>query len=185
MFLNSVPLSNKMYLGHMCTGRYLLMKVETLVSADLSGIGNASCHPVKWSMMVRICLFPDVDVSHSAIRSIANFQMVCWEPLSPEEGNFEFWLFPCGIVCSWLYISKNLCSFPSSSIDILSSSRCGCFFDVLTCHGLPLKLCTSKIWVWQEHEMSDLNLWHVCIGVLWHGWRVLYHVDGLSYWIKV
>ena len=55
----------------MCTGRYLLMKVETIVSADLFGIGNASGHPVKWSMMVRICLFPDVDISHSVIRSIA------------------------------------------------------------------------------------------------------------------
>ena len=64
LFLNSVPLSDKMYWGHMCTGRYLLMKVETIVSADLSGVGKASGHPVKWSMMVMICLFPDVDVSH-------------------------------------------------------------------------------------------------------------------------
>ena len=55
----------------MYTGRYLLMKVETIVSADLSGIGNASGHPVKWSIMVRMCLFPDVDVSHSVTRSIA------------------------------------------------------------------------------------------------------------------
>ena len=71
LFLNSVPLSDKMYLGHMCTGRYLFMKVETIVSADLSGIGNASGYPVKWSMMVRMCLLPDADVSHSVIRSIA------------------------------------------------------------------------------------------------------------------
>ena len=55
----------------MYTGKYLLMKVETIVSADLSGLGNASGHSVKWSMMVRICLFPDVDVSHSVTRSIA------------------------------------------------------------------------------------------------------------------
>ena len=67
LFLNSLPLSEKMYLGHMCTGRYLLMKVETIVS----GIGNASGYPVKWSIMVRMCLFPDVDVSHSVTRSIA------------------------------------------------------------------------------------------------------------------
>ena len=71
LFLNSVPLSDKMYFGHIWTGRYLLMKVETIVSADLSGIGNASGHPVKWSIMVRMCLFPDVDVSHSVTRSIA------------------------------------------------------------------------------------------------------------------
>ena len=55
----------------MCTGRYLLMKVETIVSADLSGIENASGHLVKWSMMGKICLFPNVDVSHSVTRSIA------------------------------------------------------------------------------------------------------------------
>ena len=60
LFLNSVPLSYKIYLGHMCTGRYLLMKVETIVSADLSSMGNASGHPVKWSMIVSICLFLDV-----------------------------------------------------------------------------------------------------------------------------
>ena len=28
----------------MCTGRYSLINVETTVSADLSGIGNASDH---------------------------------------------------------------------------------------------------------------------------------------------
>ena len=73
VFLNSMPLSDKMYLGHMCTGRYLLMKVETIVSTDLSGIGNASGYPVKWSMVVSMCLFPDVEVSHSVTRSIAIF----------------------------------------------------------------------------------------------------------------
>ena len=55
----------------MCTGRYLLMKVETIVSAHLSSIGNASGYPVKWSIIVRMCLFPDIEVSHSVTRSIA------------------------------------------------------------------------------------------------------------------
>ena len=71
VFLNSVPLSDKIYLGHMCISRYLLMKVSIIVSADLSGIGNVSGHPVKWSMMVSICLFPDVEVFQSVTRSIA------------------------------------------------------------------------------------------------------------------
>ena len=70
LFLNSVPLSDKMYCGHMCTGRYSLINVETIVSVDLSGMGNASGHPVRWSIMVKMCLFPDVDVSHSVTRSI-------------------------------------------------------------------------------------------------------------------
>ena len=52
-------------------GRYWFMKVETIVSADLFGMGNASGHPVRWSIIVRICIFPEVDVSHSATKSIA------------------------------------------------------------------------------------------------------------------
>ena len=59
-----------MYCGHMCSGKYILINVETIVSADLSGIGKASCHPVRWSIIVKMCLFPDVDVSHSVMRSI-------------------------------------------------------------------------------------------------------------------
>ena len=46
------------------------MKVDTLVLADLSGIGNASGHPVRWSMMVRMCLLPELEVSHSVTKSI-------------------------------------------------------------------------------------------------------------------
>ena len=70
LFLNSVPLSDKMYHGHICTGRYLFIKVETIVSAVLSGMGYASGHPVRWSFIVKMCLFPDVDVSHSVTRLI-------------------------------------------------------------------------------------------------------------------
>ena len=47
------------------------MNVDTIVSADLSGMGKASGHPVRWSMMVRICLLPEVEVSHSVIKSLA------------------------------------------------------------------------------------------------------------------
>ena len=52
LFLNSVPLSHRMYLGHMCTCKYSMINVATIGSADLSGIGNASGHPVKWSIIV-------------------------------------------------------------------------------------------------------------------------------------
>ena len=47
LFLNSVPLSDRMYLGHMCTGKYWLIRVATMVSVDLSGMGKASGHPVR------------------------------------------------------------------------------------------------------------------------------------------
>ena len=44
LFLNSVPLSDRM---HMHTGRYSLINVATMVSADLSGMETASGHLVK------------------------------------------------------------------------------------------------------------------------------------------
>ena len=71
LFFISVPLSDKIYHGHMCTGKYSLINVETIVSADLSEIGNVSGYPVRWSMTVNMCLLPDVDVSHLLTRSIA------------------------------------------------------------------------------------------------------------------
>ena len=40
----------------MCTSKYSLIDVETIGSADLSGIGNASGHPVRWSMIVNMYL---------------------------------------------------------------------------------------------------------------------------------
>ena len=55
----------------MCTGKYLLIRVATMASADLSGIGNASGHPVRWSIIVRMCLLPDVEVLQSVTKSMA------------------------------------------------------------------------------------------------------------------
>ena len=71
LFLNSVPLSDQMYHGHICTGRYSFIRVETIVSAVLSGVRYVSGHPVRWSIMVKMCLFPDVDVLHSVMRLMA------------------------------------------------------------------------------------------------------------------
>ena len=47
LFLNSMPLLDRMYLGHMCTGKYWFIRVATMVSADLSGMGKASGQPVR------------------------------------------------------------------------------------------------------------------------------------------
>ena len=47
MVFDYVPLSDGIYLGHIQTGKYWLMKVDTMVSADLSGMGKASGHPVR------------------------------------------------------------------------------------------------------------------------------------------
>ena len=42
-----------------------------MVSADLSSIGKASSHPVRWSVIVRMCLLPHVDISNSVTKLIA------------------------------------------------------------------------------------------------------------------
>ena len=47
------------------------MNVDTMVSADLSGTGKPSSHPMRRSVMVRICLLPEVEVSHSVTKSMA------------------------------------------------------------------------------------------------------------------
>ena len=47
LFLNSLLLSDRIYLGHMWTGKYRLIKVDTMVSVDLSGIGKASGQPMR------------------------------------------------------------------------------------------------------------------------------------------
>ena len=42
-----------------------------MVSMNLSSIGKASSHPVRWSIIVRMCLLSDVDISHSITKSMA------------------------------------------------------------------------------------------------------------------
>ena len=54
--------------------------------------------------MVRICLLPEVEVSHSLTKSMAIYQMVILVYVSFAKGNIEPWLFICGIVYRWLYI---------------------------------------------------------------------------------
>ena len=88
----------------MCTGKYWLINVETIVSADLSGIGNASGHPVRWSMIVNMCLLPDVDVSHLVTRSIAILLNGLVFP-SSVKGNVELLPFLFGKGHSLQYIS--------------------------------------------------------------------------------
>ena len=60
-----------MYLGHMCPGKYWLIRVVNMASVDLSGMGKASGHPVRRSIMVRMSLLPEVEVSQSVMKSIA------------------------------------------------------------------------------------------------------------------
>ena len=55
----------------MCTGKYLLIRVVTMVFPDLSGIGKAFGQPVRWSIIVRMCLLPDVEVLQLVTRSMA------------------------------------------------------------------------------------------------------------------
>ena len=95
-----------------------------------------------------MCLFPDVDVSHSVTRSIAKkfYQKVCWGFPSFEEDNAESWPSLCDKVCSLQYISEYSCSYLSSNIVFLLGCVYGSSLDVLACHGLPLELYISKTW---------------------------------------
>ena len=42
-----MPLTDNMYLGHIWTGRLWFMNVDTMVSADVSGMEKASDYPVR------------------------------------------------------------------------------------------------------------------------------------------
>ena len=57
------------------------------------------------AIMVKMCLLPDVNVSHSVMRSIALYQMAYMVFPSSAKGNTEFWLSPCGKMCNLQYIS--------------------------------------------------------------------------------
>ena len=46
------------------------MKMLTIVSAFLFGMGKASINPIKWSMTVRMCWFPDVETFSSVTKSM-------------------------------------------------------------------------------------------------------------------
>ena len=74
--MNSVLLSDRMYLGHICTGKYSLIRVVTMVSADLSGIGKASGHPVRWSIIVKMRVLPDVEVLYQMIHLVSQSSVV-------------------------------------------------------------------------------------------------------------
>ena len=70
LFLNSILLSKKMYHGHMCTGKYSFIIVRTIASLVLSGIGKTSGHPVRSSIIVKMCLLPDVEVSMLTVAGV-------------------------------------------------------------------------------------------------------------------
>ena len=42
-----------------------------MVSTDLSSIGKASGHPVRWSLIMKMSILPDVDISHSITKLMA------------------------------------------------------------------------------------------------------------------
>ena len=57
-------------------------------------MGNASGLPVRWSIIVKMCLFPDVDVLHSVTRLIVILSNGLSGFLSFAKGNAKFGLLP-------------------------------------------------------------------------------------------
>ena len=139
-----------------------------MVCAVLSGMGNASGLPVRWSIIVSMC-----PISWGRCFCILwwdlllSYWKVCWGILSFEEGNSEFWPFLCNKECSLQYISEYPCSYLSNNIVVLWGSIYVCCLDVIACRGLPLVLSISKTWGWQEQGISVRNLLHVYIISPW------------------
>ena len=77
----------------MWTGKYLLMKVEAIVSADLSGMRKASSQPIMWSIIVRMCLSPELDYCILLLNLWQSCQMACLESLSSEVDRLGLGLF--------------------------------------------------------------------------------------------
>ena len=102
----------------MCTGRYSLMKVETIVSAVLSSIGYASGQPVRSSdygqyvfiSRVRCVTFCDEIYCYLVKWSIGNLHHL-------KRVILNFGFFPADIVYNLLCTSRCLYSFPSNNID--------------------------------------------------------------------
>ena len=137
---NSVPLSDSMYLGHIWTGRYWLMKVDTMVSADLSGIWNASGHPVRWSMFVAWTWgFTFCDQIYGNL-----VKRACWN------------------LCHLEWISLNLGFFSV----ILLSNKSALTLGVLVYHVLLPIPCISMPWGLQEPRIFSVSLWCLCKAVL-------------------
>ena len=86
------------------------MKVGTIVSADLPGIRNASGHPVRWSIMGRMCLLPELEVSHSVTKLWQSCRKGILEFLSSVEGKPEPLLF----LISKVYSEQCISLYPLS-----------------------------------------------------------------------
>ena len=180
--LSSVPLSDSMYLGHRWTGRYWLMKVDTMVSADLSGIGNAfwpSWEVIYYSKNVFCCLNLRFYIWWP------NLWQSCWkdilEFLSSGEGKPELLLFLCDKGHIGWCISLYLCSFLSNNIVILWGNKFMSILGVLVYHVLLLILCISMPWGSQETKISGVSQWRVCKAAPLHVWRNLPDVLVLFY----
>ena len=181
-FLNSVPLSDSMYCGHIWTRRYWFMKVDTMVSADLSGIGNASGHPFGWSIMVRMCFCLNLRF-HILWPNLWQFcQKDILEFLSSGEGKPEPLLFICSRRHIEWCIFICLCSFLSNSTVFLLGNKSVSPLGVIVYHELPPILCISMLWGLWELRISGASLWYVCKVVLLHEWKdqpcvsVLFHL---------
>ena len=109
------------------------MKMQTIVSAFLSVMGKASGHPVKWSVIMRMSWFPDMETLRSVTKYIAIL-------LKGPSGMF--------IICNG-YI--DILAFPSCT-----GCNLQCIVDVLI-HSLPLVLLFDKVVIW-AHQTCHFRM---------------------------
>ena len=127
-----------------------------MVSADLPSIGNASGHPVKWSIIVRMCFcqtwgfaFGDQIYGNLVKRTF-------WDFCHLERVSLNFWFL--SVPCSLLSSSKVI-SLRNKSALILA---------LLVYYVLLPILCISMCWGSQEWIIFGVCLLHVWKGVLLH-----------------
>ena len=152
-----------------------------MVSADLSGMGKASGQPVRWSIMVKMCLLPEVDVGNQWLNLWRFYQMVCQGFLSFARDTVELWLCLICKGCSLQYTSWYPYSFLSNNIGAWWDNTYGCFLDVPVYHGLLLEWWISMTLEWQGQEIAYRHPIHVYRGVPLHEWRCQTHDVGLCH----
>ena len=148
-----------------------------MVSADLSGMGKASVHPVRWSMMVRMCLLPEVEVLQSVTKSIAILSNslsgmsvicngYCWtwalSHLQRTQLAMYFWISVLAFPVI-LALDEAICV----GISLMTQFIMGFYRNGV----LP--------WLWNNQcEEFLASIYDVCIGVPLHEWRYQTH-DGV------
>ena len=123
-----------------------------MASAFLSGMGKTSDHPVKWSVIVSICWFPNADMLRSETRSMAILSKVLSGMSVIWRGYTRVFAFSSYTVHNCWCICRCPCSCPSRIIDVWKEDRFLFlynrinFFEGTQAFANPTDLASSGVW---------------------------------------